>query len=68
MSKAGIIIDDWKLPIFKKTLDNKGYTYTEHHGPTEGCITLSVETDNIAKLTPLVKKMNKEAARSKKLH
>lgn len=62
---SGIIIDDWKLPIFKKTLDAEGYKYTEHSGKSPGLIVLNVETDNTAKLAPIVEKMNAEAARSR---
>lgn len=65
MKKAGIVIDAWKLSIFKKTLDAEGYTYSEHKGPMAGCITLMVETDSIAKLQPIVKRMNQEATKSK---
>ncbi len=65
MKKAAIVIDDWKLPIFKKTLDSEGYEYSERRGPAKGCITLSVETDSIAKLQPIVERMNYEAAVSR---
>ena len=61
MKKAAIVIDAWKLPIFKKTLDAEGYKYSEHIGPGKYCITLKVETDSIAKLQPVVERMNKEA-------
>ena len=65
MKTAAIVIDSWKLSIFKKTLDIKGYKYSEHEGPFSGCITLKVETNNIAELQPIVKRMNAEAAKSK---
>ncbi len=68
MKTAAIVIGDWKLSIFKKTLDNEGYKYSEHNGPVKGCITLKVETDSIAKLNPVVERMNKLARNSKKLH
>lgn len=28
--KIGIAIDNWKLPIFKKILDEAGIEFTEH--------------------------------------
>ena len=65
MKKAAIVIDDWKLPIFKEALDAEGYEYEEIKGPTHKCITLRVETDSIAKLVPIVKRMNQEAAISR---
>jgi len=64
--KAAIVIDSWKLSIFKKTLDEEGYKYTEFNGPTDDCITLQVITGSIAKLKPVVERMNAEAARSKR--
>ena len=62
---AGIMIDDWKLPIFKKTLDAKGYKYTQHPGLTDDTVLLKVRTKSIAKLQPIVKRMNAEAAKQK---
>ena len=61
MKTAAIVIDAWKLPIFKKTLDIEGYKYSEHIGPGKYCITLKVKTDSIANLYLIVERMNKEA-------
>lgn len=66
MKTAAIVIDDWKLTIFKKTLDSEGYKYTEHNGPAQGCITLKVKASSISALKPIVKRMNAEAAKSKR--
>ena len=63
--KAAIVIDDWKLPIFKKTLDAEGYKFKQFSGPIKGGITLQVEIDDISKFRPIVERMNAEAARSK---
>ena len=65
MKKVGIVVDDWKLPIFKRTLGSSGYQYTEHNGLTVGTSILKVETGDVAKLGSVVKQMNAEAARSK---
>ncbi|MCK5504063.1 MAG: hypothetical protein KAJ10_02815 [Thermodesulfovibrionia bacterium] len=65
MKIAGIVIDDWKLSIFKKTLDKEGYEYTEHKGLTKKTLILKVKTDSIAQLQPIVERMNAEAARSR---
>ena len=32
MQKAGIMLDDWKLPIFKKALDDAGFEYEQSPG------------------------------------
>ena len=61
----GIVIDAYKLPIFKKTLDKEGYEYSEKSGPIVGCITLKVKTKYIAKLARLVDKMNQDYENSK---
>lgn len=65
MKTAAVVIDDWKLIIFKKHLDKAGFTYTEHNGPTPGCITLSVKTETAEKLQPVVQDAYNDAARSK---
>ena len=31
MKTAGVIIDSWKLPIFKKYLDAANFSYYEHN-------------------------------------
>lgn len=64
--KAEVVLDDWKLPIFKKHLDKAGYTYEQFSGPTQGCITLSVETEFISTLQPVIEKCQTESAKRKK--
>ncbi len=64
--KAGIVLDDWKLAIFKRHLDAAGYTYEQHPGVTGDTITLTVITDEqAAMLVDVVKAANDEAARFK---
>lgn len=59
--KAGVCIDNWKLPIFKRHLDAAGFQYTEH--PTSiGIITLQVTCDYVHKLQPIVEAAQKECA------
>lgn len=65
MKKAAIVLDDWKLAVFKRILDEEGYCYTQTAGPFTGSVTLTVETDSIAKLTPVVERMNAEARAGK---
>jgi hypothetical protein len=60
--KAAVCIDTWKLPTFKKTLDELGYEYTEHHSPKLGMITLKVEVDDLHAFAPIVREMNQQAA------
>ena len=65
MKKAGIMLDDWKLPIFEKALDEAGFEYEQSPGITEYTLLLTVETDDLHALSEVVKKTNDEAARSK---
>ena len=60
MKTAGVAIDDWNLPIFKKHLDAAGYTYTEHPGLTQDTLTLVVEYEWVAELKPIIEAANKE--------
>jgi len=60
MKTAGVVIDDWKLPIFKRHLDEAGCTYTEHPGITDGTLTLRVQYEWVATLKPIIEAANEE--------
>lgn len=60
MKTAGVVIDSWKLPTFKKHLDAAGYTYTEHPGITRGTLTLKVQYEWVAILKPIIEAANAE--------
>lgn len=60
MKKAGVVIDDWKLPVFKKHLDAAGYSYTDQPGPITGTRVLTVQFEWVHKLKPVVDAANKE--------
>lgn len=66
MKTAGIAIDDWKLPIFKKWLDGAGYKFTQHAGLSFGTLLLKVEAESIDRLANIIEASNKEAAQWKK--
>ena len=59
--KAGIAVDDWKLPVFRKILTEEGYTYTDGGALTPTTTLLTVETDNILKLKNVLEKCQREA-------
>lgn len=65
MKVAGIAIDRWKLPIFKKHLEKAGYSLTEHLGVTPDTMLLKVETESVAALQVVVQEANAEAAKRK---
>ena len=72
MKTIGIAIDDWKLPIFTKRLDDAGYEYSQHPGLTAKTLLLRVQCDAIevmSKLKDLVQAAEVEAFRKmKSLH
>ena len=65
MQKAGIMLDDWKLPIFKKALGDAGFEYEQSPGITEDTLLLTVKTDDLHVLSLIVQKANNDAAKSK---
>lgn len=64
MKKAGIAIDAWKLSIFERHLGQGGYTFKNAGALTDGCLLLTVETENVQALAQVVLAANKEAART----
>jgi hypothetical protein len=67
MSKAAVVLDDWKLDTFKEILDAEGYKYEQFNGPLAGCITLTVITDDLPKLGKVITRME-ETAKSRRLN
>jgi hypothetical protein len=64
--KAGIAVDDWKLPVFRRVLDEAGYTYKDGGGFAGNCTMLLVETESSLLLAAVVAKANAECERMKK--
>lgn len=64
MKKAAIAIDEWKLPIFQRRLEQSGYKFTNTGHLTPGSLVLLVETTNLEALYVVVKAANDEAART----
>lgn len=60
--KAGIAIDEWKLPIFERHLRQAGYEFKNMGLMTTGVLILNVTTDNVEALHEVVKSANTEAA------
>lgn len=63
--KAGIALDDWKLPIFRKILTEAGYAYTDAGGLTFNTTVLTVETDDILKLKKVLERCQRECRKAK---
>ena len=66
MKTTGIVIDSWKIHIFRSHLARAGFEHTEHDGPLPDIMTLKVKTKTVAELQPVVEAANKEAAEQKK--
>jgi len=62
MQKAGIAIDEWKLPIFKRHLEGAGYSFENAGRFTAGSLMLRVDTTNLEALCEVIKAANAEAA------
>lgn len=64
MKTAAVVIEPWKLPIFKKHLDAAGYTYTQHPGIAAGCLTLKVGYEWVSDLQPIIEAAVLECSRA----
>lgn len=63
MSKtAGVVLDEWKLPIFKKHLDAAGYKYDEPVPFTAGTLVLKVHYEWVHELKPIIEAAQRECA------
>lgn len=66
MKRAAILIDDWKLPVFKRRLEEAGFTFEQLPGLNASTVTLRVMCDSpLNTLAPIVKAANAECAASK---
>ena len=62
--KAGIAVDDWKLPVFRKRLTEAGFEY-EDAGPLTlvgNTTMLTVETDDAEGLQKVIEACQAECA------
>jgi hypothetical protein len=64
MQKAGIAIDEWKLPIFERRLKQAGYQFKNAGLFTTGTLILQVETTNLEALGAVLKAANDEATQT----
>ncbi len=59
--KAAIVVDDYKLPVFRRRLSESGYQFEEMAGVTADTKTLTVQTENLSALADVVKAANRES-------
>ena len=63
--KAGIAVDDWKLPVFRRRLGVAGYAFEEKNGLNKGVSIITVETDNLIALKKVIEDCQAECRKSK---
>ncbi len=66
MKTAGVVLDSWKLPVFKRHLDAAGYSYTEMPGPVAGTLLFQVEYEWVHTLKPIIEAAEKECKKGKR--
>lgn len=66
--KAGIVLDDWKLPVFRKRLTEAGFEYTDAGGMTHDTTVLHVviERSELEKLQRVLEEAHAECRRAGK--
>ena len=62
--KAGIAVDNYKLPVFRRRLKEAGYKYEDGGALTGDTTLLAVETDDILALKELLEKCQSESRRN----
>lgn len=58
--KAGIAVDNWKLPVFRRRLTAAGYEYTDAGELTHNTTVLTVETNNVLALKKVLEECQAE--------
>ena len=58
--KAGIAVDDWKLPVVRKRLTEAGYEYVDAGPLTADTTLLQVETADVLALKKVIEKCQAE--------
>lgn len=61
--KAGIAIDDWKLPVFERRLTEAGYAFENKGKLTNSSILLRVETVDMLALKKVIEACQNECVR-----
>jgi ribosomal protein L10 len=64
--KAGIAVDDWKLPVFRKRLTAAGFEYEDAGAFTGNTTLLTVKTDNMFTLKKVLEECQAECRDMKK--
>ena len=63
--KAGIAVDDWKLPVFRRRLTEAGFKYKDAGALMIGVTFLTVEYDDMLKLKRVLEACQGECREAK---
>lgn len=58
--RAAIVVDDWKLPVFRKALTDAGLVYEDAGEAMPGITALTVVTDDLLGLKTLLEGCQRE--------
>jgi hypothetical protein len=61
--KAGIAVDNWKLPVFRRQLTDAGYEYRDGGPLTADTTLLTVETNDMLALKKVLEECQAECRR-----
>ena len=64
MAKAGIAVDNWKLPVFRRRLTKAGFEYTDGGALTPDTSLLNVVTNDIVGLAKVIDECQRECRRA----
>ncbi len=64
--KAGIGLDDWKLPVFRRRLTEAGYEYQDTGALTGDTTLLTVETNDMLALKKVLEECEAECRKMRK--
>lgn len=62
---VGVVVDDWKLDIFKKCIKKSGYDCTTEVGPASHTTTIKILSHTAAELVDVVQGAYDECRRSR---
>lgn len=65
MKTVGVVMDDWRVTVFRRHLDAAGYEYSEHPGPTPNTRILKVTCEWVHKLKEIIDAAEAECAQIK---
>jgi len=63
--KIGVVIDKWKLSIFRKRFHESGVKFSEHKGLTDDTLLLRISCEFMADVQHVIEQANNECRKEK---